>query len=124
MALPSVTLAASGLFSKWGFSDGDVLDDFMWEWRSDFEGPPDYFFDGKPGSECPHGFAHALPINLVRRHLLPVLPEGFEIYHLSSAHNPVRATDEMQEQEVGDIFVVVTPDQILAMIAEMLKEPS
>lgn len=107
--------------SKWGFMDGDILDDILWEL---YEGrlPEKYVFEGRRGSDCDHGFSHALLIETVKRKLLPVMPEGFKIKHFSSLHNPVRAHEDCEDIEVGDIYVIVQPDDVAQIAEQMVME--
>lgn len=66
----TVTLFADGLLSKWGFSDGDIL-----EWLFDF-GDHD---------------RHAVLCAVVRQKLIPALAQKVEVEEISTIHNPIRA---------------------------------
>ncbi len=78
MPEPTFTLDAEDLLSKWGFGDGDALDD--WWWDNFAEEPP--FND--------HDMLHAL----VLAYLVPALRDAaheVEIFRIETNHNPVRA---------------------------------
>lgn len=77
----TVVLRAEGLLNKWGFSDGDLLADDT-------------------------GSRHDLLVELVKEHLLPLLP-GVEVDRIVTIHNPVRATDATAHLIVDDISVPV-----------------
>lgn len=106
-----ITLDSSGLFSKWGFCDGDVLDDFMYE-LFQFKEPDDGNWNGDLGLE------HCILQRLIEKHLLPLCPEGFELFSFSSCHNPVRACDGQQDPGVS---VQVTYEMFKAAAAEVLQ---
>ena len=90
-----VTLDADSLFSKFGFCDGDVLDD----WRYSLGDDMVRGLVAKPGTRTASlGFEHALLSTLVRKHLLPALPRAIAVYDICSFHNPIRA-------EAGDVYV-------------------
>lgn len=96
-----IILNSSCLFSKWGFADGDILDDYMYE-QFKFEPPKGGPWDDNLGLE------HCILHRLITDHLLPILPPGFELYMLCSIHNPVRAGDDMKDPER---HVIVTFEQ-------------
>jgi hypothetical protein len=76
----TVHLFSQGLLSKWGFSDGDVLDDPLWD-EADRRG------DDPRGHD-----EHAVLIRAVREYLLPRLDQSVEVETTSTIHNPIRAT--------------------------------
>ena len=80
--MKTVTLNASSLLSKWGFLDGDLLDDVH---------------------ECD---SHEALVSLVKTHLLPLLP-GVEVDVFHTHHNPIRATVATAHLVNADISVVV-----------------
>src|SRR5690606_28592406 len=101
-----------GLLSRWGFGDGDVVDDWWWE---EFDGPP-------PVEDALE--------QLVEQLLLPVLTEHghtFEAYRIGTIHNPIRlrvldgepvdvyADDD--NRQLDDIFGTVPPAQARLAIA-------
>lgn len=109
--MSDLTLHASGLLSKWGFGDGDLVDDWWWE-----------VFDEPAPVEALE--------QLVEQLLLPVLIEHghtFEAYRIGTIHNPIRLRvldgepidDYAVNRQLDDIFVIVTPAQArLAIAAE------
>jgi len=68
-----------GLLSKWGFRDGDVLDDFLRDAQEDGRLPA--------GRLNEHGILRAL----VRRFIEPVLEQTVELVDIETIHNPIRA---------------------------------
>lgn len=69
-----ITLYTAGLFSKWGFGDGDILSDFMYD--------TDNLYRVNE---------HKLLFRLVRKFVLPVLNYKVEVCYVKTIHNPVRA---------------------------------
>lgn len=112
--MKSVYLDTNSLFSKFGFCDGDVLDEFMW----DYEPAQGGRLTGKPGSRVEFlGFDHALLVRLVKKHLLPLVPRPVETYQICSIHNPLRAEDGV----VNDFYAEVTvPYDAVAAEADAL----
>lgn len=101
----TVLLTARDLSSKWGFNDGDTPDHLF-----------DYFYD----NDLMDSFDwHEVLQKLVRKHLVPLLPEDLEVYDMLTSHNPIR-TDYWGERpdhyDVPDISVSVTIEQILEEI--------
>lgn len=74
-----VTLFSEGLLSKWGFGDGDCLDDVLYDWADE---------NGIPYSRLND---HAVLIRLVREYVLPALDQQVVAYTISTIHNPIRA---------------------------------
>lgn len=101
----TVTLFADGLLSKWGFSDGDLLD-----WLYEF-GVHD---------------KHAALCAVVRQKLLPALAQKVEVEEIGTCHNPIRA------RTVDGVYVtnlwydaanekkLLTPDSVTVTCAEVL----
>lgn len=108
MAEPRFTLHAESLLSKWGFGDGDALED--WWWDNFDEEPP--FND------------HDVLYALVLAHLVPAIEEAghsVEVFRIHTIHNPVRGrrldgeeVDSYAGAYVLPIEVSVTREQILA----------
>jgi hypothetical protein len=67
----SVTFHTNGLYSKWGFNDGDLLD---------------YLFPGLIPEE-----RHKLLFEIVQVLILPRLDQEVRVFYMPSSHNPVRA---------------------------------
>lgn len=105
----SITLHARDLFSKHGFSDGDLLDDFLW----------DHFNETHPVA------SHELLELLIREHLVPVLPVPLELERIISIHNPIRVADcELERYDLGstypDTIVVIEDGVVLQAVQRML----
>lgn len=103
----TLTLSSDDLFSKWGFSDGDLL--------------YDAFLDSYMGNktllaESMHSFAHALLVLLVKRHLLPKCPSD-DVHEICTAHNPIRFRDTVER--FPEVEVVVPHMDILAAAEEL-----
>ena len=105
----SLILHASGLLSKWGFGDGDVLAQWWWD-----------VYDEEPPKND-----HDLLYALVTQYLLPVLrKEGNDVlvYRIHTNHNPVRAEyingrhladlSIVDDDLLGDTQVVLTKEQV------------
>lgn len=114
--MQDVILRAEGLFSKWGFVDGDALDDFI--------------YDGGLGALAPDnwnhelaefGFAHALLIRVVETKLLPLLPRKIETRRIGTHHNPIRAWGDGSLEEFEGIYVAVSFADVEAIAHELLK---
>ena len=83
-----VTFETEGLLWKWGFGDGDMLDDLLaghgWadQWQKDREAGIDIWFD------------HRVLVRVIREHVLPALAEHHVIATMvvDTIHNPIRAT--------------------------------
>lgn len=94
--MTTYTLFASGLLSKFGFSDGDLLDD--------------YAFD----EVLPEDLSRHVPlIAAVRKYLLPALDSRVEVEEIDTIHNPIRATDETRQYVDESVSVEVTFEQIM-----------
>ena len=112
-----VTLDSYSLFSKFGFCDGGVLDD----WRYSLGDDMVRGLVAKPGTKTAFlGFEHALLSTLVRKHLLPALPHAVEVYDIGSCHNPIRA--EVGEVNVFDVGVVVSFEQITLLAKALIAD--
>ena len=116
---PTFLLDAESLLSKWGFGDGDALND--WWWDNYDEDPP--FND--------HDMLHALVVT----YLVPAIHDAareVEIIRIHTNHNPVRA-DTFDGEQVDHysgrewridppIYVEVTRAQIESFITESEAE--
>lgn len=117
-------LSPRDLVSKWGFGDGDVCDELL-----------DDLVDASPWAtrvparDSEHRYedplwqylsSRALLVELVRTHLLPVLPEQYRsnVNRVPTVHNPVRlSVDETEEDTAENMLattapVAVTDDQL------------
>lgn len=61
------------LLSKFGFGDGDMLDDLL--------------FDNGINLDNDHDFL----IKVVREHVLPAVKQQVDVYEIVTIHNPIRA---------------------------------
>lgn len=118
--MSDVTLFADGLASKWGFCDGDVLDDVVMDWMDQ-------------GLIEPKGYMafdeHALLVAAVRRWLLPVIKAKVDVYEIGTIHNPIRTRSvdgvEIDEMDPSDgdrglpESVVVPGEDLLVLAAEL-----
>lgn len=119
------------LCSRWGFNDGDLLDDLLWDagytavdirtWLS----PSD-----ETGPLWHH--EHAVLIVTVIAHVLPAIDQVVDVYAISTIHNPIRARtiDGVAVDEIdGDYEGVLTPgyvdvpDDVITTIAGVLYQP-
>lgn len=80
MSEPTLRLLSSGLLSKWGFSDGDVPDEWL-DWCEE---------RGIDWTALRGWRAYVLP-ELVRRYLMPALEQKVELVDIGTNHNPIRA---------------------------------
>jgi hypothetical protein len=106
-------LDATSLLSKWGFGDGDCLNDWWWD-TYDEPFPEDIDF-------------HDVLVHLVKRHLLPRIAEAgyvIDVMTIDTIHNPIRAEtvngrridhhsdhDDAEEALTG-IYVNITAEQV------------
>ena len=113
-----VRLHAACLFARWGFADGEILDDYFDAWNIE------KFADVKTGHYAGRFLGHAALQELVKRHLLPRAPAGFEVAEFEgSPHNPIRA-DTTEDGEwigqtdtwPGDVVVQATAEPVLEAI--------
>lgn len=114
--MQDVILRVEGLFSKWGFVDGDALDDFLYDGGL-FELEPNNW----QHELAEFGFAHALLIRIVETKLLPLLPRKIETRRISTHHNPIRAWGEGGPEEFEGIYAVVSFADVEAIAHELLK---
>jgi len=81
MVSDTVYLDSDSLLSKYGFGDGDMLDDIVWDWWD--------ARNSEWGSSPPFT-QHAVLVAVVKRHLLPALPEQVDTFAIGTCHNPIR----------------------------------
>lgn len=111
----TITLHTDGLYSKWGFSDGDVLDDVLydlgygdqWEKERDWTRADDNRFH----------FDHRVLIRVVHHIVVPALAAHHQIsgvYTIHTIHNPVRAThcDGIEIDTYNGPAPVLTPPTV------------
>ena len=111
---------ADGLTSKWGFGDGDSLDDVVWDICDELE------LDKPDRDEFLH--------KMVTKYLLPELDKmgvTYKIHNVGTCHNPVRAYEINGEDVsdyhydpsykhplVGDVVVWLSKQQIIQAIKD------
>lgn len=109
-APPALRLFADGLFSKWGFGDGDQVDDFLWD-HLDYD-------DDVIHARLKDVDDHAVLRRLVREHLVPAFAAAghdVEVYDIETNHNPVRA-GKLDGVEVGwDVIIGEAPEPQLRL---------
>jgi hypothetical protein len=79
-----IRFPTAGLLSKWGFGDGDMLEDVLDEWLDGKWPDEDFAADAL-------GFEHRVLVRVVREHVLPHVTTPVEVYELGTIHNPIRA---------------------------------
>lgn len=115
--LPTLTLHAESLFSKWGFCDGDMIGDWL-----------DEVDDSGRDIRRHLGIDyHRVLRYLVRTYLLPLIPGDFTLCDISTAHNPIRVNTWRGEEwddyaddapaEVADTCATI-PGSVVAEILE------
>lgn len=101
------------LWSKWGFSDGDILEPLMnrfcdeqdVEWIND----------------------HPILIRVVQEFVLPRLDRTVEVVTLSTVHNPIRAKEYVDglswepDPPLAPEYVDVPDEEILRLFRESIK---
>lgn len=120
--MSGITLFADSLFSKWGFQDGDVIDDVLY--RLHREGRSSGYEDIDD---------HAVLDALVKRRLLPLVraalaPNAIEYECIVTCHNPCRVFSvggervshfkDSTPKAVENISVDVSDEEILAAVSE------
>lgn len=121
MDATSIRLRAVDLFSKWGFSDGEVLFDVLFD--NELE-PTVWTFDGVTGGGFEHRqtFDSCLVIRLVREFLVPAIPRPFGVHRTFSAHNPVRADMGETVDGLADIYIDVPHADVLRIARDMIAK--
>lgn len=98
-----IVLRACGLASKYGFSDGDILSEII--------------FDKLGYEQWANARQSEILVDLVRERLLPLLP-GVEVYEISTCHNPIRAKDEwVNFCRESSVSVEIPVEDILRRVA-------
>ena len=121
-----LVLYATDLLTKFGFGDGDILDDVVETHPGDRRerGDPDEPED----PDATESFEHAVLTRLVRRRLGKLLPD-FEIRErMSMSHNPVRlsipagAIEESVATALDDLRVESSAEEVLRIADELLAD--
>ena len=63
-----------GLLSKWGFCDGDILEDLVFDNNIDCD-------------------EHELLIKVIKGKVIPEVKDNIVLYTIGTNHNPIRATE-------------------------------
>jgi hypothetical protein len=120
-----LVLISSGLLSKWGFGDGGVLDDDLFDeleeigfWEADLRSVRD------PASAF--SLSDQVLIRLVRTYLVPALDQAVEVVEISTSHNPIRASKvdgvDVENCWYGDQpDPVLTPEAVVVPTADVLR---
>lgn len=93
----TIRLFSEGLLSKWGFRDGDILWDQLYDWQD----------AGLIGDWSNLDDAKILN-RVVREFLVPALDQKVEVYDIGTIHNPIRA-QSVDGVKVGE--EIYDPDQ-------------
>lgn len=119
--LPTLRLSAFSLFSKWGFSDGEVLGD----WLRDAEDATGRDLRAEWKTD-----QHKALRELVKQHLLPLIPGPFTTRDIETSHNPIRVEvwrgkewddyADNEPPEVEGIGVTVPGDLVLAALRRLM----
>lgn len=86
----------SGLLSKWGFGDGDLLWDFLYDHGIKVDDEP-------------------VLVRVVREHVLPAIDQQVDVYEVCTIHNPLRAraVDGVEwDSYTADTDGVLTPEYV------------
>ncbi len=112
-----------GLLSKWGFQDGDLLFDVLYDQGIDL--PATSHDDLRRSPE------HELLISLVRDYVLPAIDQDVDVYEIHTIHNPIRARTvagqrvddhaEPDESLITPAYVDVPLDIILERARTLLR---
>jgi hypothetical protein len=120
-----LVLISSGLLSKWGFNDGGVLDDDLYEeleeigfWEADLRSV------GDPAEAF--SLSDWVLIRLVCEYLVPALDQNVEVVEIGTSHNPVRASKvdgvDVERCWYGDQpDPVLTPESVVVPTADVLR---
>ncbi|MFC9995777.1 hypothetical protein [Nocardia sp. NPDC127526] len=121
MSIPDLHLRAECLFSKFGFHDGEQVQE--WLWAAEDAGICITQWMGHDD--------HAVLAQLAIDHLAPLLPEPFTIRRTMTSHNPIRIDtwrgedwDDYAEApaEVHDICVTVPGQTVIDLLNTMGNE--
>jgi hypothetical protein len=126
-----VIFHTEGLLSKWGFEDGDMLDDLLWD--CGYRGTDERAILDPVDEIGPiYGFAHVVLIVTVVAHVLPAIDQVVDVYTIGTIHNPIRARtvdgvaiDEIDGEYDGLLTpaTVEVPDHVITTIAGALHRP-
>lgn len=103
-----ITLRSESLNYKWGFDDGDVLDDILYSSGLSLERPR--------GAHL--WYEHEVLARVVERFLLPLIP-GVDVFRIGTSHNPIRAQNKDAPEGVS---VSVSESDVLSIAREVAAE--
>lgn len=116
----NVAFSTGSLLSKWGFGDGDQLDDLLYDngygdvWETERLSLPDEAFS----------FDHRVLIRCVETFVLPQVREHHEIttYRIHTIHNPIRASliDGEDVDDTSGRWCDLTPPTVEVPVAQVL----
>jgi hypothetical protein len=110
----TIRLEANCLFSKYGFEDGDILSDIIWDMDIDHTKIMKFELRG-------HDLSHAVLIKLVEERLLPILPRHIVTDRIITAHNPIRAEPGESSDGLENFYVDIPVEEIIEIENEMLR---
>lgn len=113
-----IRFPTDGLLSKWGFGDGDMLDDLLFDWLDD-TGRSIPERNGHRGT-----WEHRVLVRLVREFVVPAIDQPIEVYEIGTAHNPIRASSvngEPWDVYTTDTEGVLTPEWVDVPLSEVLR---
>jgi hypothetical protein len=88
-----IRISTQDLRSKFGFHDGDILSDFLFDFPKLWD------------------LEHDVIFALCKKHIEPRLPDGVEMYRIHTHHNPVRLKD--MDAIFDDFEIEVTAEEVL-----------
>jgi hypothetical protein len=99
-----VIFYTSGLLSKWGLSDGDLLWDLLCE----------HGYRYAPDAEGGLDAESATLARVIEEHVAPKLDQDVETYRIPTCHNPIRAgkVDGVKVQHPDDDRFTLTPEAV------------
>lgn len=103
----TLTLSSEDLLSKWGFCDGDQIDDLVWAllgFEDSFE------ID-----------MHEVLCRLVETHLVPLLG-GLRTYRIGTCHNPIRLLPEDRDKPFLCVEAEIPYAEVERVAREVLAE--
>jgi hypothetical protein len=112
-----MTFHTNGLCSKWGFQDGEMLDEFL-----EAAGFSNFSTLDDDGEEQ-ISFFHEVLITVVRDYVVPRLDQQVEVWELCGIHNPVvvRSVNGIPVDWRGSAEVRLTPETVEVADAIVLE---
>lgn len=123
-----IVFYAKGLQSKWGFGDGDMLDDLLYEHIGTDE-EIDHTFGGRDKCGALYTLKHAVLILAVERFVVPALDQTVDTFRLYTIHNPIRAEringdTDIEDYTLTPAAVAVPGSAIRAIADEIVRRPA